>query len=198
MGRKLRTIKQNVYYHVGSRCHNLINMMASDKMKEMLIEVVNKALEKYKFEMASYAIMNNHFHFVIKTLENEATISTIMQYIKSQYARKYNKMMNRTGAFWNERFFDVIIEETEYPEYYANNLMMYIAYNPVKSGEVSNAIDYKYSSIRAYLEKDYKSPIKITHHRYFLELGNNFDERKSKFLKIEDAYLKKNFPDLRK
>jgi hypothetical protein len=89
--------------------------------------------------------------------------------------------MNRKGAFWNERFFDKIIEDSENPEFYGNWVTVYIGYNPVRKKYVSDPRDYEFSSINAYLNKDYVSPIKITLHQFLYNLGNTFYERKQNF-----------------
>ena len=77
--------------------------------------------------------MNNHFHLYIKTEKNGETISKIMQLIKSQYAQRYNKKMNRTGPFWNERFGCTITELSKNPRETFFVTQQYIAFNPVKS-----------------------------------------------------------------
>ena len=82
-------------------------------IKDLLIDVLVMAQNKYSFEIIYYTIMDNHFHFIFRTIEDGETVSRIMQFIKSQFARRYNRKMNRTGPFWNERFKDSIIEYRE-------------------------------------------------------------------------------------
>ena len=191
MAQKRRICLPDVTYHTFSRCHNLDNLMSLDKMKDLLLEVVDMALEKYVFEFNNYAIMDNHFHFMIKTIKNEANISRIMQFIKSQYARRYNKITGRTGAFWNERFGDTIIEMSDDPEAYFMWLKNYIHYNPVRAGIVRDPRNYKYSGIHAYVDENFVSPVKITIHEYYLKLGDTFQERVKKFQYYEDAFRKR-------
>ena len=191
MAQPRRRCIPDVTYHIYSRCHNKENMMCLSEMKDLLVLVINLALEKYDFRMIHYAIMDNHFHFIIKTTQCGPSISLIMQFIKSQYARRYNRIMNRSGAFWNERFGDVIIELTDNPEEYFHWLLCYIGYNPVKAGKVKDPRQYKYSSINAYLDESYISPVPITLHEYFINLGNTFTERVMKFLKYDDMYRRR-------
>ncbi|MFC1671493.1 transposase, partial [Spirochaetota bacterium] len=175
MSNKPRVCKPNLTYHVFSRCVDNKNLMKHKHMKDLMLSVINMALKKYKFNLSSYIILDNHFHFFIKTVKDGATISIIMQFIKSQYARKYNKRMNRIGPFWNERFGDTIIENTKEPEFLFHWITLYIAYNSVRKGYVNDPRDYKYCSINFYLDKEYKPPVKITRHKYFENLGNTFD-----------------------
>jgi len=169
--------------------------MKPDKMKDLMLHVIKLSLLKYNYEMIEYAIMDNHFHFYIRTLNNGESISRIMQFIKSQFARRYNRLMNRTGPFWNERFSDTIIELTENPEQTFWYIFMYIAYNPVRSKYVKDPRDYLYCSFRSYVDDRYISPVPITIHGYFMKLGNSFRERIEKFLGFEELYRKRLFAE---
>src|SRR5210317_1671707 len=91
---KIREIRQGVLYHTFSRLINREPLMRAKKMKYLMEHVLNKALKKYKFELNNYALLDNHFHFLITTIEDEATIAEIMQFIKAQFAQRYNKMVN--------------------------------------------------------------------------------------------------------
>ena len=136
--------------------------MKPDKMKDLMIEVIKLSLEKYNFQMIEYAIMDNHFHFYIRTLKDGENISRIMQFIKSQFARRYNRLMDRTGPFWNERFSDTIIELTENPVQTFWYIFMYVGYNPVNSNYVKDPRQYPYGSFLSYVDKEYISPVPIT------------------------------------
>jgi putative transposase len=182
-------------YHTMSRCIEGKHLMSSEEMKDLMLHVINMALEKYKFELIFYTLMDNHFHFLIRTLKEGASISRIMQFIKAQFARRYNRMMNRIGPFWNERFRDSIIEFTSNPVSAFFIILFYIAFNPVKSKIVTDPRDYSYSSIMCYLSENYVTPVKITLHRYFLQLGDVFAERKKKLLEYEEIYRKRIFPE---
>lgn len=191
MARKLRICAPGLTYHVMSRCIESSEKMKRDSVKNIMEEVINMALSKYAFEFISYTILSNHFHFTIKTVENGATISRIMQYIKARVAQRYNKMMNRIGPFWNERFKDIIIEHSDDPESHFFNNLWYQAFNSVRKGYVSDPRKYRYSSINAYLDENYQSTIKITLHPFFLALGDTFSERVKKFLVYEERYRKR-------
>ncbi|MFC1669460.1 transposase [Spirochaetota bacterium] len=190
-----RICKPNLTYHVYSRCIEKKDLMKPIKMKDLLIRVMKMAEEKYIFNLILFAIIDNHFHFFIQTVEGGATISRIMQFVKSQYARRYNKMMNRTGPFWNERFGDTIIEYVNDPESLFFHIFCYIGFNPVRKGYVNDPRDYEYSSYKCYFDETYVPPIKITFHKYFLNLGNTFKEQVHKFLEYEEMYRKRIFPE---
>jgi REP-associated tyrosine transposase len=193
MSNKKRRCEPNLTYHTYSRCADKSNMMRHNHMKNLLLTVIAMAQGKYSFDLISYVIMDNHFHFIIRTVDNGAPISRIMQFIKARFAQRYNKMMNRTGPFWNERYGDTIIEEQEFPEEAFNNINSYIINNPVKANYVNDAKDYRYSCIHFYIDENYISPVKLTFHEYYLRLGSSFRQRAERFLELGRLQLLRAF-----
>lgn len=190
MSQKLRIRLPGITYNVFSRCIDNKPLMNSANMKNLMIQILNMALAKYTFELCAYTIMDNHFHFLIHTTQGGADISQLMQFIKAQYARRYNKITKRTGPFWNERFSDQIIETADSPMKVFNNTILYMAYNPVRSGYVKDPRDYIYSSFNCYLVENFISSVKITLHQYFLNFGHTFKECASVLLNFEFQYNK--------
>ena len=186
---RLRDQTPGYTHHVYSRIIDNNSYMKPIKMKYLMEDVFRKAQKKYKFELHNYAFLDNHFHSVIKTILGEAKISTIMQYIKSQFAQSYNKSENRTGPVWNERYGDKIIEHAEDPVFYFNWLCHYIFFNAVRKKYVTDPGEYEFSCRRFFFEKDYKPRIKLTVSEYFLKLGKTVTERIEKFLEIEKLYI---------
>jgi hypothetical protein len=129
----------------------------------------------------------------ITTLEGGESISFIMQYIKARTAEKYNRAMNRRGAFWIGRFKCTIIEESDDPVEYSLRLLWYIAFNPVRKGLSSDPRKNYIGFINCYLVENYELPvpIKITPHPSFNLLGDTFSERVERFLLYEEAYRKR-------
>ncbi|MBN1495538.1 MAG: transposase [Spirochaetes bacterium] len=194
MPRENRICLPELTYHTMSRCIEGKHLMSQDEMKDLMLFVLKMALEKYRFELVFYTLMDNHFHFIIRTLNGGETISRIMQYIKSQFARRYNRMMKRIGPFWNERFKDNIMEFSIDPAATFFTVLLYIAYNPVKSKIVKDPRDYLYSSIMCYVNDTYIAPVKITLHEYYIKMGKAFTERRNKFLEYEEMYRKRILP----
>jgi len=188
MGRSNRICEPNLTYHTYSRCIDKASLIKNDKLKDLLIKIIEETQKKFDFELNSFEILDNHFHFIITTKKKGESISKIMQRIKSVFAKRYNKLHGRTGPFWNERFGSKIVQSARGPIKYLLNLLWYLAYNPYRKGQVNDPRDYKYSSIRCYLEQNYKSKLKITIHQFFKDLGKNFEERLKIFLNLEVGY----------
>jgi putative transposase len=72
-----------------------------------------------------------------------ADISEYVRAIKLTFSRWYNKMNNRTGYFWGDRFKSVLVEKGEA----LINCLAYIDLNPVRAGIVTRPEDYRWSGI---------------------------------------------------
>ena len=188
MAREKRICQPNLTYHTYSRCIDKANLIKNDKLKDLLVKVIDETQKKFDFELNAFEILDNHFHFIITTTSKGETISKIMQRIKSVFAKRYNKLHGRSGPFWNERFGSKIVEGARDPSEYLLNLLWYLAHNSYRKGKVNNPREYKYSSIKCYLEENYKSKLKITLHHIFKNLGKNFKERLKIFLDLEIRY----------
>jgi putative transposase len=194
MPRPLRKCLPEVTYHCQSRCVELRDLFAARLAKKIAVSVINRTLEKYHFELVFLEFVQNHFHLIIRTVDDGETVSRIMQYIKSRIAEKYNDEIDRTGPFWNERFRSDIIEEYENPRRALLYLIWKISYNLVRKGVIRNPRESEYGTIRVYLEKNYVPMVKITLHRFFLDLGQSFEECVRAFLAFELLYLHHHHP----
>ncbi len=191
MARDPRTWLPGVTYHCYSRCLKMQNLLASIWVQEMAAEVINIALEKYTFELIEMTFVNNHFHFLIRTVEGGENISRIMQYIKARIGENYNRKMGTCGPFWHDRFKCKIIELARNPVSYFFNAVLYIGYNRVAKGIDNEPYDSKFNTFQIMVKEDYTPPVKTTFHPYFLSLGKTHSERIAVFKSIEKYYRKR-------
>jgi putative transposase len=192
MPRPLRIQTRGLTHHVFCRCIEKKSLLEERFFSNLLIEVIRKTQERYRFDLTSFQIMDNHIHLVIHTVEGGESISRIMQYMKARFAERYNHILGRSGPFWNERFKDKIVEFSENPIFYLLWLLWYIAFNPVRKGIVRDPRMYHCSSINSYLDEAHKPLVRITFHDYFIQLGKSFDERVKRFLLYEEAFIIKH------
>jgi REP element-mobilizing transposase RayT len=135
---------------------------------DILLQNIKHYQLKYRFQILAYVIMPTHFHWIVETGFNGATISIIMRDIKKFNAwdileqleiNKFNKLgifnkPTRRGQrrqFWTSRFDDVIIRNMGM----LRSIVEYIHNNPIMSGLVEQAEDYPYSSARNYILNDH-------------------------------------------
>jgi REP element-mobilizing transposase RayT len=111
-------------------------------VKLLFLAVVAMAKKKFKFKLWNFVIMGNHIHFLIKP-EDGASLSRIMQYIKCNFAKMWNKMHNTKGHVWGNRFFSRIIKDEED----FATVSAYIDQNPVKAGLVKAAEEWHFGGL---------------------------------------------------
>lgn len=102
--------------------------------------------DKY-YRLICFTIMSNHIHVLFELIENNKGISKIMQSLKRYSARESNKILNRTGTFWQDESYDHLVRDND--EF--GNIIEYIILNPVKAGLVENWKDYPHT----YLNEKY-------------------------------------------
>ena len=107
---------------------------------EKFLEIILEAKQRYDFTVHSLCLMNNHYHILLET-KNE-NLSLIARQINSKYAQYFNKEYKRVGPLWQGRFKNYFV----YDENYMYILLRYIERNPIKAN-IANAIGkYKWSA----------------------------------------------------
>jgi len=80
--------------------------------------------------------------------EKLSNISEFVREIKVGFTRYYNKLHNRRGYFWGDRFKSVIVENGET----LINCLAYIDLNPIRAGLVERPEDYRWNSLGYHIQ----------------------------------------------
>ena len=145
---KTTPILPGKYYHIFNRGNNYENVF-------YLPEDYNYFLQRYKYhlkpycESFAYALLPNHFHFLIKVNDNVGYnfFSNQMKLLIQEYTFRINDRMGRSGNLFLKPFRRLEITSDEY----FKQLVFYIHYNPLKHKISENFRDYTYSSYKAIL-----------------------------------------------
>ncbi|MDR2537233.1 MAG: transposase [Treponema sp.] len=142
-----RRLKDGATYHVTSEINRYEMELQQSRIKTMFLTFVNKAKEKYPFQLFNFCIMDNHIHLLIKP-ERGQSLSKIMQWIKGNFARYWNKAHGKKGGhLWGKRFFSKIIDDIRQ----LLRVLDYIDKNPEKAGLVKRAEDWEFSGLYHHL-----------------------------------------------
>jgi putative transposase len=135
-----------------------------NKCCQLFLENLDKLRFKFNFKIFAFCIMPDHVHLLIYprvaansfAAQDQATnefvatqkqnISFLIKNIKGVSARKINKYLKRSGAFWQRDFYDFNI----YSNKKFQEKLDYIHTNPLKAGLVKDISLYKYCSWRNY------------------------------------------------
>ncbi len=115
-----------------------------------LLEIVEHRTGKQLIEIAAYCLMPNHFHILIREIENGG-MSKFMQKLTTGYTMYFNRKNHRNGSLFQGKFKAIHIADDRYLRY----LISYIHLNPIKLIEPKWKEEGIINKMRAeqYLEK---------------------------------------------
>lgn len=89
--------------------------------------------------MHAFTIMSNHVHLMM-ALKPEQHLSTLMQLVKGATSHQCNRILERSGKFWQTDRYDRVLRRNE-----CEPTIHYILNNPVRAGLVNNWRDYRWT-----------------------------------------------------
>jgi len=127
--RKKREFIEDLFYHVTSRTNDKIRVFENRFGRKIMLMTLQDAKEKYRFRLANFCIMPTHIHLLIEPKEG-TNLSRIMQWIKTNSAKKWNLIHGSKDHVWGERYFARAVKNLQEYEF----VMDYINQNPVVVG----------------------------------------------------------------
>jgi REP element-mobilizing transposase RayT len=106
-----------------------------------LMEETMLLFDAQRYRLIAWCIMPNHVHAVIELVEGHS-LSSILHSWKSFTAKEANKILNRSGQFWMDDYFDRYVRDAEH----FATVISYVEQNPVKARLVTQASEWKFSS----------------------------------------------------
>ncbi|MFC7669529.1 transposase [Hymenobacter humi] len=92
------------------------------------------------YDLRCYCLMPNHVHVVVRVLEEAPPLVKTLQRLKSYTATQANKLLGRTGAFWQAESYDHVVRKEE-----LERVLAYVVENPVKAGLVEDWEQWPYT-----------------------------------------------------
>jgi putative transposase len=162
-------------FHITTRCNNREFRLTRLECRQVFLYILKKAIEKYKFKLYSLCIMSNHIHYLIEP-EISQDIPKIMHYLNWYSAMCFNRMLKRTGHFWEKRYHSTSFPISDHRR--ALNTLRYIHANPKAAG-MQEGFFFDFSNYGVYerLGDDGLT----TWHPAFLALGEDLDECARKY-----------------
>jgi putative transposase len=142
-------------------CHRKLPLLSSDKERLIVLEAIDTAREKLQFELWAYVIMPTHVHLLILPLNEQTTVARILHAIKRSSAQDILSMWKQED---NPLLTQVRINSSSFRIWmpgggYDRNMTTpqatqasidYIHSNPVVRHLAPNALEWPWSSARAY------------------------------------------------
>ena len=133
-------------YFVTSCTKNRRQVLASDEVAKVLIDEWHAAHERHGWAVGRYVIMPDHVHFFCRPELAAKTLSEFVGFWKSYTSRKIHALGQPRSppaatTLWQREFFDHVLRSAEsYGEKWNC-----VRANPVRTGLVSTADDWKYA-----------------------------------------------------
>jgi len=92
----------------------------------------------------AFTIMSNHVHLLLTNYDTHKPLYRLMQSHKSFTAKQCNKILGRSGPFWEEESYDHFVRK---PGEF-QRITQYIIMNPVKAKQVTNWQDWPWTYVK--------------------------------------------------
>ncbi|MGB5633803.1 MAG: transposase, partial [Waterburya sp.] len=175
MPRKPRNLQPGYSYHITTRRNNREFKLSKRECREVFLYAIHKALDKYGFKLYALCIMSNHVHYLLEPAFPE-DLPKIMHFLNWYTAMCFNRMLRRTGHFWEKRYFCDGFPSKDRDR--ALNTLRYIHGNP-KAAKMRYGFFYDFSNYGSY---ERLTDDGLTQwHPAFLRLGSSLEECARKY-----------------
>lgn len=107
-----------------------------------LAESALRFFDGQRYALAAWVVMPNHVHLLADVWDTP--LSELVKSWKGLVAREANKVLGRSGAFWEREYLDTVIAD----EAHRQTAVRYIENNPVKAGLAREGKEWPWSSAR--------------------------------------------------
>ncbi|MGH9687297.1 MAG: REP-associated tyrosine transposase [Candidatus Acidiferrales bacterium] len=129
------------------------NLLQSERMALLLIDVFNDNRRKGRFFLHEFVIMPDHFHLLITPAE-EVSLEKAVQYVKGGFSFRAGRELELKSDVWQKGFTNHRVHS---PEDYQRH-RAYIRENPVTRGLSPSPELFAYSSANPRVERDAAPP----------------------------------------
>jgi putative transposase len=140
MPRKPRQEVVDGIAHVYARGNDKGLIYRDDADRERYLAMLGGVVERFRWRLLAYCLMENHVHLLIET--PEANLGVGMHRLHSDYAQYFNLRHARSGHVFQGRYGAVRVETAE--QLWAT--VAYIAVNPVKAALCTAPDEWRWGS----------------------------------------------------
>jgi putative transposase len=189
MSRRLRNLQPGFFYHVTVRCNNREFRLTRLDCREVLLYAIDRAQDQFQFKLYGLCIMSNHVHYLLEPQQPD-DLPKIMHWLNWYTAMCFNRMLNRTGHFWEQRYHSRGFLKDDYRR--ALNTLRYIHGNP-KAAKMQQGFFYDFSNYGTYARLTNDDVTQW--HPAFLALGKTLEICAAIYRKFCQRYQPKPKPE---
>jgi putative transposase len=134
-------------YMLTASIYGKAHLMKSPERRPEWQDAFQEAARIYQWQIIAWVVLPNHYHTIVRSPEQAATLSKFINSYHKFTARNWNQDdgMNGRKVWWN--YWDRCIRCED--DYYSG--LRYVFWNPVKHGLVERPEDYEFSNYRDFL-----------------------------------------------
>lgn len=141
-------------YHVTQRAPGKESLFIEDNDYLTMLALLKDWIREFNLDVFSFCLMPNHFHLLLRS--NEPNLSEAMHSLDTAYAVRFNIKYERKGHV----FCGVYRASMCLDDIHLIGSSVYIHLNPEKAELIKEAQDYRWSSVKVYINPEIKSFVK--------------------------------------
>ncbi len=146
MSRPLRLLYPGALYHI-TRGNERKEIFRTDHDRDAFLVILAQATERYRLILHAYVLMNNHYHLLMETKEENLPLA--MRHLNGLYTSYFNRTHRRVGHLFQGRYKAILVEK----ESYLLELSRYMHLNPIRVKKSPRLGSYRWSSYFDYIGK---------------------------------------------
>jgi putative transposase len=128
--RRYRVSLSDRAYFITACSHERQPFFEQQDIASLLFDHLRALEGAAQIELIASVVMSNHVH-VVFTLQDDATIGTVMKLFRGASAQSVNRKLGRSGSVWERGYFEHLIRTGESLE----PVLHYMWHNPTPPGE---------------------------------------------------------------
>jgi len=151
MSRTPRIEGENLFYHIFNRGIEKRKIFFNDDDHSLMLDLMFETAADFDVEIHTYALMPNHFHFFIKTLQ--PNLCRFMHSSMNKFVKKYNRLNDRVGRLFQGPYKAIIVDSNEY----GHILSRYIHLNWARAyGNKRLSLERRFNALNEYQWSSYR------------------------------------------
>jgi REP-associated tyrosine transposase len=142
-GRLPRNVFPDGTFHVITRGVDGTPVFRSDDDRRLFLRLFADVVQRHDWLVHVFCLMTNHYHLVVEALRDE--LSGGLHRLNGVYAQTFNRLYDRKGHLWGDRFWSRLVEDDEQ----LHDTCAYVLANPVRAGLCGAASDWPWSGSRS-------------------------------------------------
>ena len=179
MGRPLKVVEPNGFYHAVSRGNNRQDIF-DDELRALYLWELTQVARRFDWLVYAWALMSNHVHLVLQI--GERGISDGMHQLNTWFAKASNVRFGRVNHCFGQRYWSTVLET----ERHLLESIRYTLWNPARAGVGEHPADSSWTSYRGSVGLEF-APEPLESGRLLVLFGSKPDTAQEAFARFVGA-----------